>query len=369
MKHDFGIISESSEADFAKKHGLKLNSVQLGKVSQAKATIYQIMRDKGLHNHDRNTYPLIAGGAISRIFRQDEDGGDVDVYGYFGKTISMELRLRGAEYKYAGENTIQVCFGGIDYNFILNTHSDPDVVLNLFDFNIVRLATSIASSAVYYHPRAIDDLKTKTVSLSGCPMQVEAASLYPQTLQLRKEKYAAMGYHFGVQDFLDSIPLGDESARTLQSELTDNEKYEIIYKCLELAHKHQNLLMQKKRKSAMEEVAREVISRDTRVVVAGDFVGGVAIGVNPNPYRILEAPRLPSVDEAIRQQYLNAVMRYQPIRPLSRFETDAVNVVQQVVTDNVNRNWSDNPVQEARQLYEDAVSGYRNNIPSESRRG
>lgn len=368
MKHDFEIVSESSEADFAKKHGLKLNSVQLGKVSQAKATIYQIMRDKGLHNHDRNTYPLIAGGAISRIFRQDEDGGDVDVYGYFGRTIAMALRSRGADYKYAGENTIQICSGGIDYNFILNTHSDPDVVLNLFDFNIVRLATSIASSAVYYHPRAIDDLKTKTVSLSGCPMQVEAASLYPQTLQLRKEKYAAMGYHFGVQDFLDSIPLGDESARTLESELTDNEKYDIIYKCLELAHKHQNLLMQKKRKSAMEEEAHGIISRNSTVIV-DDSIFGAAIGVNPNPYQIPEASRLPSVDEAIRQQYLNAVMRYQPTRPLSRFETDAVGAVQQVMTDNANRNWSDNPVQEARQLYEDAVSGYRNNIPSESRRG
>lgn len=367
MKHDFEIVSESSEANFAKKHGLKINSVQLGKVSQAKATIYAIMRDKGLHHRDKNTYPLIAGGAISRIFRQDEDGGDVDVYGYFGKTISMELRLRGAEYKYAGENTIQVSYGGIDYNFILNTHSDPDIVLNLFDFNIVRLATSVIGNDVYYHPNAVNDLKTKTISLSGCPMQVEVASLYPQTLQLRKEKYAAMGYHFGVQDFLDSIPVGDDNARTLQSELTDDQKYEIIYKCLELAHKHQNLLMQKKRKSAMEEEARAIISRNSTTVVVGDSHAGVAIGANPIPYQIPEASRMPTVDENIRTMYANLVVGGG--RPLSRFETDVVGAVQQVMTNNVNRNWPDNPVREARQLYETAMSGYRNNIPSQPRRG
>lgn len=248
MKHNFEIVSVGSPQAFAADNNLPINEQQLSLVRLAKSVLTLALDGSPAlsgRNFDKKQIH-IAGGAISRIFRNDTSIGDIDVYGQYGRPIATYLSRLGGKVKISGANTIQVEYGKINYNFILNTVADPDIILNLFDINMCRLAMSIHGENVFYHPKAIDDLQTKTISFSGCPHQVSAARNWPMAQSLRVKKYEDMGYPLNLNDFLDALPLGadgDKEPDLYIENISDEDKYAIMYACLEDMQKHQSHLM------------------------------------------------------------------------------------------------------------------------------
>lgn len=263
MKHDFEIANFDSVKSFADASGLAINSAQYGRVLAARAALMHITTlHYGRHYANDARIPLIAGGAISRIFRTDSPGGDVDVYGNGGRTLVEVMRRDGANVNHIGPTTIQVLYRDIPFNFILATRNDPDITLNLFDLNIVRMAMLANSDAVYYHPKAITDLKTKTVSFSNCSLFFEALKLNPESTKLRLDKYEKLGYPLCIDDILNYTPIGELEALDFDpDDLSEEEKYAVVYKNLDLIQKHQQLLVNKKSYNTMYAEAGRMVGR------------------------------------------------------------------------------------------------------------
>ena len=279
MKHDFEIANFDSVRSFADASGLAINSIQYGRVLAAKTALMDVVvSNYGRHYANDVRIPLIAGGAISRIFRTDSSGGDVDVYCSIGRTLTDVMRRDGANVTHVGPTTIQVLYRDIPFNFILSTRNDPDITLNLFDLNIVRMAMLANSDTVYYHPKAITDLKTKTVSFSNCPLFLEALKLNPESTKLRLDKYEKLGYSLCIDDILNSTPIGDLEALDFDpDDLSEEEKYAVVYKNLELMQKHQQVLINKKSYNNMYVEAGIMIQRYPVTMSTGERLNQVAI--------------------------------------------------------------------------------------------
>lgn len=239
---DKTVLHTGTWSDFARNNGLSFNQEQADKVWHAVTELRQISTDITSTGYGESKL-LIAGGAISRIFRVNSTaGGDIDVYGI--QTRSMAQRLgqlcpRLTDIR-VGPCTITVKGERNTYNFICSQVCGyPDIILSTFDFNMVRLAVDIETADIHYVPAALTDLRTGILTLSGTEWQKRCAAKSPETYAARIAKYAAMGYNLSFDSVLDDLPLASTddtptkvSEGTLPEELSPEQLEDIMYAAL-----------------------------------------------------------------------------------------------------------------------------------------
>ena len=222
--NDSTVIHTDSWNKFAEINGLSFNQEQADKVWHAVTELRQNSNDLAPPGYGESKL-LIAGGAISRIFRVNSTvGGDIDVYGLYTRRMAQRLRRSAADTR-VGPCTITVKGERNTYNFIYSQVCGfPDIILYTFDFNMVRLAVDIETAAIHYVPAALTDLRTGILTLSGTEWQKRCAAKSLETYAARIAKYASMGYSLSFDSVLDDLPLasvGDTPAKLPESMLPE----------------------------------------------------------------------------------------------------------------------------------------------------
>jgi len=226
--------------EFAKEYGLTINTNQHDKVLCAIALLRtwwnstrQAMFVQSAGEFNRRYTPVIAGGAISRIFRKD-DGGDIDVYGRHTRSIATAfIRQYGTQsvINKSDHSMLKLRVEAMEYNFIYDTEGYPDIILDTFDFNICRLAYSVVDDKIYYVDEAITDLRRKTLSFAKTNWANVQNKKYKNLRHSRIQKYAAMGYNLDFDEIMATIPLGDaeEIKEDDSTTLTETEQYDLFH--------------------------------------------------------------------------------------------------------------------------------------------
>lgn len=243
--------SELSLKAFAEANGLFYNEEQaevvLRAVEYLRSTREQTIEFYGdrIDGYTRRSIQtIIAGGAVSRIFRSPtEVPGDIDIYSDRCNLLmnrfvnSMPAHTLEFHNSHTGPYTFSVYVFGTKYNFIRGiTSGCPEIILSTFDFNLVRLAIDVEDGSLYYVPEAIEDLKSGTLTFANTQWGDINRSSFPSIVEARLDKYAKMGYYLSFDLAMDDIPLASVGDKVAKTTPNAEDLEEFMYSALPFLH-------------------------------------------------------------------------------------------------------------------------------------